>query len=102
MIRHNLIISYRNFLRYKSSFFNVSFLLLREFVILLLISSAVAWPLTWYFLNGWIEEFTYRTSIGSMPFILATMLAAFVVVLTTGFRAVKAALANPVDSLRRE
>ena len=81
---------------------NVSFLLIREFVVLLLIASAVAWPVTYYFLNGWIQEFTYRTSIGTLPFILATTLAAFIVVLTTGFRAVKAALANPIESLRNE
>jgi putative ABC transport system permease protein len=81
---------------------NVSFLLIKEFVILLLIASAIAWPLAYYFLNGWIEEFVYRTSIGAVPFILATSLAAFIVVLTTGFRALKAALANPIDSLRDE
>jgi putative ABC transport system permease protein len=81
---------------------NVSFLLIREFVVLLLIASAIAWPITWYLLNGWIQEFIYRTSIGAGPFVLATILAAFIVVLTTGFRAMKAALANPIDSLRDE
>jgi putative ABC transport system permease protein len=81
---------------------NVSFLLIREFIILLLVSSIVAWPLTWYFLDNWIETFIYRTSIGSEPFVLATLLAGFIVVATTGFRAVKAALANPIDSLRDE
>jgi len=81
---------------------NVSFLLIREFIILLLIASAIAWPLTWYFLNGWIKEFIYRTSIGVMPFVLATVLAALIVTATTGFRALKAAMANPVDSLRDE
>jgi putative ABC transport system permease protein len=81
---------------------NVSFLLIREFIVLLLVASAIAWPITWYFLNGWIQEFIYRTSIGAAPFILATILAALIVIATTGFRAVKAALANPVDSLRDE
>jgi putative ABC transport system permease protein len=81
---------------------SVSFLLIREFIILLLVASAIAWPISWYFLNGWIEEFIYRTSIGITPFILATVLAAFIVIATTGFRAMKAALANPVDSLRDE
>jgi putative ABC transport system permease protein len=81
---------------------NVSFLLIREFVILLAIASAIAWPITWYALNGWIGKFIYRTEIGATPFILATLLAAFVVVATTGFRAIKAALANPIDSLRDE
>jgi putative ABC transport system permease protein len=81
---------------------NVSFMLIREFVILLFIASAIAWPIAYYFLNGWIQEFVYRTSIGAMPFVMATMLAAFIVVFTTGFRALKAALANPIDSLRDE
>jgi putative ABC transport system permease protein len=81
---------------------NVSFLLIKEFIFLLLIASAIGLPITWYFLNNWIETFVYRTTIGSGPFVLATLLAAFIVVATTGFRAMKAALANPVDSLRDE
>jgi putative ABC transport system permease protein len=67
-----------------------------------LVASIIAWPLTWYFISNWIERFIYRTSVGLTPFVLATLLAAFVVVATTGFRAMKAALANPVDSLRTE
>jgi putative ABC transport system permease protein len=81
---------------------SVSFLLIREFVILLLIASAIAWPITYYFLNGWIQDFIYRTSIGALPFVMATIVAAFIVISTTGFRALKAALANPIDSLRDE
>lgn len=79
---------------------SVSFLLIKEFIILLLISSAIAWPITWYLLEGWLTEFIYRTSIDALPFILATFLAACIVTLTTGFRAIKAALTNPVNSLR--
>jgi putative ABC transport system permease protein len=81
---------------------SVSFLLIKEFIILLLISSAIAWPITWYFLNGWMNEFVYRAALGVSPFVLATLLAACIVVATTGFRAMKAALANPIDSLRDE
>lgn len=81
---------------------NVSFMLIREFVILLVVASAIAWPVTWYFLAEWIEGFVYRVSIEATPFILATVFAAIILVLTTGFRALKAALANPVDSLRTE
>jgi putative ABC transport system permease protein len=81
---------------------HVSFLLIKEFIFLLLIATAIGLPLTWYFINNWIETFVYRTTIGSGPFILATLFAAFIVVATTGFRAMKAALANPVDSLRDE
>lgn len=81
---------------------NVSYLLIKEFVILLLIGSAIAWPVTYYFMDGWIQSFTYRTTIDALPFILATVVAGFIVVLTTGFRALKAALANPVKALREE
>jgi putative ABC transport system permease protein len=81
---------------------NVSYLLIREFMLLLLIASVVALPLTWFFLDGWIDTFVYRTTIGTGPFVLAILLAGLIVVATTGFRAVKAALANPIDSLRDE
>ena len=81
---------------------NVSFMLIREFIVLLIVASIIAWPVTWYFLNGWIEGFIYRTSIGVSPFVLATVFAAIIVILTTGFRALKAALANPVEALRTE
>lgn len=81
---------------------NVSFMLIKEFITLLLIASVIAWPLSYYLLDGWIEGFVYRTSIGATPFLVATALAAIIVLLTTGFRAMKAAWANPVDSLRDE
>jgi putative ABC transport system permease protein len=81
---------------------HVSFMLIREFIILLAVASVIAWPLSWYFLNGWVEGFIYRTTIGAGPFVLATVLAALIVVLTTGVKAMKAALANPVDALRTE
>ena len=79
---------------------NVTFLLIKEFVILLLVASFIAWPLTYYFMNGWIENFIYRTNIGFEAFATATFLALIVALGTTGFRAMKAALTNPVNSLR--
>jgi putative ABC transport system permease protein len=81
---------------------NVTLLLIREFIILLLIASIIAWPLTYYFLDNWIETFVYRTSIGMGAFIIATVLAILITVGTTGFRAMKAAVANPIDSLKNE
>lgn len=79
---------------------NVSLLLMKEFVVLLLIASVIACPLTYFFLDNWVQSFIYRTSIGAVPFVIATVLAVLIVVLTTGFRALKAAWANPVESLR--
>lgn len=81
---------------------NVTFQLVKEFVILLLVASFIAWPLTYYFMNDWIKEFTYRTSIKIEVFAMATILALLITMGTTGFRALRAALANPVDSLREE
>lgn len=81
---------------------NVTFQLTKEFVILLLVASIIAWPLTYYFMNNWIKDFTYRTNIKFEVFAMATILALLTTMGTTGFRALKAALANPVDSLREE
>lgn len=81
---------------------SVSYLLIKEFIVLLLVASIIAWPITWYLLKGWIDGFVYNTPINAIPFIVATIVAAFIVVSTTGIRAVKAALANPVNSLRSE
>jgi len=81
---------------------NVVLLLIRDFVILLLIASVIAWPLTYYFLENWIDSFVYRTTIGMGAFVLATVLAILITVGTTGFRAMQAAIANPTDSLKNE
>ncbi len=81
---------------------NVTFLLTKEFIILLLIASFIAWPVTYYFISGWIDDFIYRTSIGAGPFALATVLAIVIAMLTTIFRSMKAAMVNPVESLRDE
>ena len=64
---------------------HVSFLLIREFVVLLVIASAIASPMAWYFLQGWIEGFIYRTSIGVAPFVIATLLAGLIVVCSRVF-----------------
>jgi putative ABC transport system permease protein len=81
---------------------NVSFLLVREFLLLLIMASVIASPVAYYFLNDWISGFNYHATIGMMPFVVATVLAIVIVLLTTGFRALKAAMTNPVDSLRDE
>lgn len=81
---------------------NVTFKLIKEFAILLLVASFIAWPLTYFFMNDWIKDFTYRTNIKIEVFAMATILALLITMGTTGFRALKAALANPLDSLREE
>jgi len=79
---------------------DVSYLLIKEFIGLLLIASLIAWPITFYFINNWLKEFVYRTSIGIEAFLVATILALLITLVTTGFKAVQAGLANPLESLR--
>lgn len=77
-------------------------LLSREFVLLVLISCVIAGPVAWYFMNGWLEKYAYRTEISWWVFAVAALGAMLVTLLTVSFHAVKAALLNPVQSLRSE
>ena len=74
----------------------------REFVGLVVVSFVIAAPLAWYFANEWLRGFAYRTDIGVALFIVTVLSALGLALLTVGLRAWRAALANPVDSLRYE
>jgi putative ABC transport system permease protein len=80
----------------------VVMLLSKDFVKLVLISLLVASPVAWYFLNKWLEDFAYRINIGWWVFMAAGIIAVFIAVVTVSFQAIKAAVANPVKSLRTE
>ncbi len=80
----------------------VWFLLSKEFMGLVLISCLIASPLSFYFLQHWLEKYDYRISIGPWVFILAGLAVMTVTILTISFQAIKAALMNPVKSLRSE
>ena len=77
-------------------------LMTREFIILVALSSLVAWPIAWYLLNGWLEEFAYRTELNVWLFLLPTLIALMVASVTVGSQAFKVARSNPVDALRSE
>ncbi|PSR54999.1 ABC transporter permease [Adhaeribacter arboris] len=77
-------------------------LLSRDFVLLVLISCVVASPVAWYFLQNWLQKYTYRIHIGLAVFILAGILVLFITIFTISFQAIKAAMANPVKSLKTE
>jgi putative ABC transport system permease protein len=81
---------------------NVVGLLTREFTKLVLISFVIATPIAWYLMKQWFSAFAYRTSMGVWPFILAGFIALMIAWFTVSYQSVKAALANPVDSLRDE
>lgn len=77
-------------------------LLSREFIVLVMISCLIASPLAFYFLNGWLEKYVYRISIGPLVFILTAVATVGITVVTVSFQAVKAAMVNPVRSLKTE
>ena len=77
-------------------------LLSKDFLKLVVIALVIAAPLAWYFMNKWLQDFAYRISIGWWVFIAAGLLAIIIAFITIGFQAIKAAIANPVKSLRTE
>ncbi|QEC70004.1 FtsX-like permease family protein [Panacibacter ginsenosidivorans] len=81
---------------------NIIFLLSKEFTILILIAFAVAAPLAWYFMHQWLQDYTYRITPGIGIFLSAILASVVIAWITVGYRAIKAAIANPVKSLRTE
>ncbi|MBS1532381.1 MAG: ABC transporter permease [Bacteroidetes bacterium] len=85
-----------------ASVLNLWGMLSKTFVILVTISCALAVPISWYFLSGWLKGYQYHTEISFWIFIVACIGAMGITLLTVSYQSVKAALANPVKSLRTE
>lgn len=85
-----------------ASVLNLWTLLSKDFVLLVLIACAISIPLAWYYLNGWLQGYDYRISIKWWVFLLSVAGAIVVTLITVSFQAIKAAMANPVKSLRTE
>lgn len=81
---------------------SITTLLSTDFLKLVLISIALAIPVSWYFMSKWLEDFAYRITISWWTFALAGILALTIAFLTVGYQAIKAAIANPIKSLRTE
>ncbi|QNF32615.1 ABC transporter permease [Adhaeribacter swui] len=81
---------------------NIVSLLSRDFLKLVLIANVLAWPLAWWAMHQWLQDFEYRTTIGWWVFGLAGVGALLIALLTISYQAIKAAIANPVKSLRSE
>lgn len=77
-------------------------LLSRDFVKLVIISFLIAAPVAWYGMNKWLESYTYRIDIEWWVFLLAGLLSIIIALLTVSYQSIKAAIANPVKSLRTE
>lgn len=81
---------------------SVVVLLSKDFIRLVIIAIVIATPVAWYAMDRWLEGFAYRIEIGWWMFALAGLLAIVIALLTVSFQSVKAALMNPVKSLRSE
>jgi putative ABC transport system permease protein len=81
---------------------NIMYLFSKEFTILILVAFAIAVPVAWYMMNNWLNNFIYKIDIGIGVFLLAIVSSILIAWLTVGYKAVKAATANPVKSLRTE
>ncbi len=73
-----------------------------DFIKLVGIALMIAFPLAYYVMNNWLQEFAYRISIGWEPFVFTGLCALFVALLTVSLQSVKAALRNPIGALRKE
>jgi len=77
-------------------------LLSKDFIVLVLLSCLIAAPISFYFLHNWLMNYDYRINIGAGVFVVSALLAIFITIITVSFQAIKAAIANPVKSLRTE
>ncbi|HMJ47291.1 MAG TPA: FtsX-like permease family protein, partial [Ferruginibacter sp.] len=81
---------------------NIVFLFSKEFTILITIAFIIAAPLAYFMMNKWLQDFAFRIKIGAGVFLLAVLISIIIAWLTVGYKAIKAAIANPVKSLRTE
>src|SRR5262249_2927724 len=77
-------------------------LLSKDFLKLIVIALVIAIPLAWYFINKWLQDYAYRIAIGWWVFVITSAVIILVALITISFQAIKAAIANPVKSLRTE
>jgi putative ABC transport system permease protein len=81
---------------------NIVNLLSRHFIRLVLIANLIAWPLAWFTVKRWMQDYAYRIEISWWVFVLAGIVALVIALVTVSLLAAKAAMANPVESLRSE
>jgi putative ABC transport system permease protein len=77
-------------------------LLIRKLLKWILIANIIAWPAAYYLVNYWLQDFAYRIDITLWPFFISGTLTFFIALMTVGYQSIKAALANPVESLKYE
>jgi putative ABC transport system permease protein len=81
---------------------NITTMLSKDFVKLVLIAALFAFPLAWWGMSRWLQDFAFRINISWWIFIVAAIIAFLIALVTVSFQAIRAAVANPVESLRNE
>jgi putative ABC transport system permease protein len=81
---------------------NIVLLLSRHFIRLVLVANLIAWPLAYWAISRWLEDYAYRVDMSWWVFLIAGVAALFIALVTVSLLAMKAAVANPVKSLRSE
>jgi ABC-type antimicrobial peptide transport system permease subunit len=85
-----------------ASLTDVLFLTTSEYLVIVLVANIFAWPLAYYVMNKWLQDFAYRIDLTWTTFAFAGGIALIVALLTVSVQSIRAGLANPVDSLRTE
>ena len=81
---------------------NIVYLFSKEFILLIAIAFAIATPIAWYFMHQWLQNYAYRIEVSWLIFLTGGIAAIMIALATISFQAIKAAMANPVESLRSE
>lgn len=85
-----------------ASVVNIITMLSKDFLLLIGISLLIAFPIAWWFMNSWLQSFAYRIHLTPYIFIIAGIAVILITLVTVSFQSIKAAMANPVKSLRTE
>lgn len=81
---------------------NITAMLSKDFLKLVIVAAVIAFPLAWWVMHSWLQDFAYRTDMSWWVFIMAGAVAALIAIVTVSFQTIKAAVMNPVKSLRNE
>jgi len=85
-----------------ASISHIVMLLSNEFSRWILLANVIAWPIGWFAMHKWLQNFAYRSSLNPLLFLLAGILSLVIAALPVGYQAIKAAVSDPIDSLRYE
>ncbi len=81
---------------------NIVAMLSKEFLLLIVVANVIAWPVSYYLMHKWLEDFAYKTEIGIGVFLISGLAVLVIALITISFQAINAAVSNPVNSLRHE